>query len=280
MPRKPRVLTPTGTYHVVIRGSDHQLMFEEQKDYLQYLDILSFYKEQCSFEIYAYCLMPNHVHLIIHSATTPLSSIFRRINTKFSTWFNHKYQRTGYLQQGRYYSEPIEDDEYLLTAIRYVHHNPQKAGLEETLGTVYPWSSYRNYLDSDDDLVDTHFPLSVYGSIDNFLYHHVLPSEDNVLDTELFRSRIPDSIAKEILFAETKCANASDFQSLRQAERDRYISILYKKGLSIRQINRLCGVPKGIIEKAIKTSTADSSHSECLQDKRNVPKAEGKGTLL
>ena len=72
MPRKPRAISESNIYHVVIRGADRQQMFEEKNDYVKYLDILSYYKKECQFEIYAYCLMSNHVHLLIHTSNTPL----------------------------------------------------------------------------------------------------------------------------------------------------------------------------------------------------------------
>ncbi len=115
MPRKPRAISESNIYHVVIRGADRQQMFEEKNDYDKYLDILSYYKKECQFEIYAYCLMSNHVHLLIHTSNTPLATVFRRINTRYAVWFNMKYDRTGFLQQGRYYSEPVNDERYLLT---------------------------------------------------------------------------------------------------------------------------------------------------------------------
>ena len=106
MPRKARLKSTSNVYHVVIRGANRQQMFEDRKDYLKYLDILEYYKRECNYSIYAYCLMSNHVHLLIYTPVTPLEMIFRRINTRYAVWFNMKYDRTGYLQQGRYYSEP------------------------------------------------------------------------------------------------------------------------------------------------------------------------------
>ena len=98
MPRHSRKKSSTQTYHVVIKGADRQLLFEETKDYIKYLDILEYYKEKFSFNIYAYCLMSNHVHLLIHHPdTVSLESIFRHINTTYATWFNLKYKRTGFV---------------------------------------------------------------------------------------------------------------------------------------------------------------------------------------
>ena len=100
--RHARKKSSTQTYHVVIKGADRQLLFEESKDYIKYLDILEFYKDQLKFEIYAYCLMSNHVHLLLrHPNTVSLESIFRHINTTYACWFNAKYDRTGFVQDGQ-----------------------------------------------------------------------------------------------------------------------------------------------------------------------------------
>ena len=130
MPRHARKKSSTNTYHVVVKGADNQLLFEDPKDYEKYMELLIYYKERCKFELFAYCIMSNHVHLLLrHSQDGSLESIFRHLNTAYSTWFNMKYNRTGYLQDGRYYSEPVEDERYLISALRYIHFNPSKAGL-------------------------------------------------------------------------------------------------------------------------------------------------------
>ena len=131
MARQARKLSSTLTYHVIVRGADRQLLFEETKDYLKFLDFLQLYKEKYEFEIFAYCLMSNHVHLLLrHPETVTLERIFRSLNSSYASWFNQKYQRTGFLFGGRYYSEPVESDQYLLTVLKYIHFNPTKAYLE------------------------------------------------------------------------------------------------------------------------------------------------------
>ena len=118
MPRNARQKSITRTYHVVIKGADRQLLFEEKRDYEKYLDFINYYKQECQFELLAYCLMSNHVHLLIrHSPEYSLETIFRRLNTSYAIWFNMKYDRTGFVQNGRYFSEPVDSERYLLTFI-------------------------------------------------------------------------------------------------------------------------------------------------------------------
>lgn len=253
MPRHTRQLSSTQTYHIVIKGADRQLLFESSKDYLKYLDILAYYKQKCHFELFAYCLMSNHVHLLLrHSPEYSLENIFRRINTSYSIWFNMKYDRTGFLQNGRYHSEPVEDERYLLTVVKYIHFNPAKAGLEHMPGESYPWSSYFDYINEFSKLSDTSLILSIVGGKMQFQILHSNPSENVCLDVEQLRKRIPDDVAKEIIFNISNCSCCTEFQKLPLIDRDKNIRLIHEKGVSIRQINRLTGTPRGIIEKICK----------------------------
>lgn len=252
MPRKPRKTSELQIYHIVIKGADRQVIFEEEKDFKKYLDILDFYKDVCHFELYAYCLMSNHVHLIIHVNAVSLSTIFRKINTTYAGWFNAKYSRTGHLQDDRYFSEAINTTEYLLSAIRYVHFNPTKAGLELFPGQTYPWNSYNSFFNSYQNFVDTKCVLSFFENINQFSNFHKVPPSEDILDIEKTRRHIPDDIAKEIIREISGCSNSTSFQNLSIKERNDYILEIHKKGVSVRQINRLTGTSRGIIERLIK----------------------------
>lgn len=251
MSRNSRQLSSTDTYHVVIRGADHQLLFEEKKDYQKYLEILQLYEAECQFELYAYCLMPNHIHLLIHSPVTSLGSVFRHVSTTYSSWFNAKYNRTGYLQEGRYFSEPVETEKYLFTVLRYIHQNPIKAGLETVPGETYPWNSFCDYISGINDIVNIEYILQLLGGLESFRSLHQIIVEEECLDINTLRKRLPDDVARDIIRTECNCETVSDFQKLTLLERNGNIILLRKKGLSIRQINRLTGTPKGVIEKII-----------------------------
>lgn len=259
MPRKARKISATNIYHVVIKGSDHQILFEEKKDYIKYLHILDYYREECNFSIYAYCLMSNHVHLIIRINEVPLSTIFRKINTSYAGWFNTKYNRTGFLQDGRFFSEPIENEDYLLSAIRYVHLNPTKAGLEESPGKKYRWSSYNDFFANISTMIDTKYVLSFYENISDFrASHSQFPTED-IFDIEKARRHLPDDVAKEIIAEISKCNCSAEFQNLPLKERNKFIYQIHNKGVSIRQINRLTGTPKGVIDRILKKNNMSQS---------------------
>lgn len=119
-------------YHITTRGNNKECIFLGEKDYEEYLKILEeatdYYKEY-KYEIICYCLMSNHVHLMIKANYKPLSAVMRRINSRYAKYFNDKYGYVGHLFQSRYYSEIIKDDVQLLVASRYVHLNPVKANI-------------------------------------------------------------------------------------------------------------------------------------------------------
>jgi len=145
MPRYPRQYSKTGIYHIMLRGNERKDIFIDEEDKGKFIKIVFNKKADEAFKLYAYCLMDNHLHLIIKEQKDTISQIIKKIATSYVYYFNNKYKRVGHLFQDRYKSETIEDEAYLLSAIRYVHHNPEKA--EITKKEKYKWSSYPYYID-------------------------------------------------------------------------------------------------------------------------------------
>lgn len=162
MGRQARQLSSSGFYHVTFRGVNHQHIFEEESDYTYFLKALGDLKIDLAFEVHAYCLMSNHVHLLLRERQSgDISLIMKRLLTKYAMYFNRKYQRSGALIAGRYKSAPVEVDEYFIPLQCYIHQNPLKAGLVNKL-EEYPFSSYREYLFGR-ELADTAFSLELLG---------------------------------------------------------------------------------------------------------------------
>ena len=133
--RTERVRSSTGIYHVIQRGINRQVIFHEDEDFLRYLSTLERAKRECGCELYGYCLMSNHIHLLIreHSDIFTISNLIKKIASSYVHWYNRKYQRTGHLFEERFKSEVVEDDQYLLTVIRYIHQNPTKSQMVEAV---------------------------------------------------------------------------------------------------------------------------------------------------
>ena len=250
MSRKERKMSGSGVYHVVIKGVDRQDIFIDTRDYYKYLDVLSLYKEECKYEIYAYCLMTNHVHIIIKENEVPLETIFRKLNTHYAMWFNKKYEREGHLQQDRFYSEPIETEAYLLTAIRYIHQNPIKAGIESEIGKQYRWSSYKEYERQKSTLTDIKFPLSIWPH-DDFMEFNQTVTDDECLDINQKKKRITDEEAIKKLLDISRCKSKVEFDVLPTKEKMNIVSVLHEEGISERQLCRITGMSRGIVKHAV-----------------------------
>jgi len=111
---------------------------------MSFLEVLKECKTLSGYKIYGYCFIGNHIHLILKIEKEDLGKIFKRIGARYVYYYNWKYKRSGHLFQGRFKSEPIDDDSYLLTVLRYIHNNPVKAGLSKS-AEKYRWSSYNEY---------------------------------------------------------------------------------------------------------------------------------------
>ncbi len=145
MPRKPRLLTEAGVYHIVTRGNNRQTLFRETTDYEFFLSLLLRVKEEHLFDIYHYCLMRNHVHLLMRFYDAEsLRKVMQRVNLRYAKYYRKKYKYCGHVFQDRFKSFAIEKDAYLLECGRYIERNPLKARIVEVL-IDYPWVSYGYY---------------------------------------------------------------------------------------------------------------------------------------
>lgn len=247
MPRTAREKSRTDTYHIMLRGINQQQIFEDEEDCDKFIEILKHYQAICGYKVFAYCLMGNHIHLLMEFPKAPIEQVFKRIGSKYVYWYNIKYQRKGHLFQDRFRSEPVDDDPYFFTVIRYIHQNPVKAGLCKNVQD-YKYSSYNGYF-TDSDLIDKEFVFSVI-SKEDFIEHNNQSSTAKCLDVdEKVIKRVTDEEARKIIKKYSKCENVTEFQAIPIGKRDKYLRIFKEKGISIRQISRLTGVSYYVIQK-------------------------------
>ena len=162
MARKPRIHFPEAVYHVILRGNAGQNVFREDQDFLRFYRLIEEGRKRYAHRIHAFCLMPNHVHLVIQVGETPLSRIIQNLSQRYTSWINRKHEKSGHVFQGRYKAIVIDADSYLLELIRYIHLNPVRAGLV-SLPEHYPWSSDDSYKDeSKHSWVTTDWVLSQF----------------------------------------------------------------------------------------------------------------------
>lgn len=145
MARQARIKSESGIYHVMLRGNERRQVFLDDEDKQRFMEIMLQKMQSAAGRLYAFCILDNHVHMVCQEVGQPLYILMKRIGVTYAAYFNKKYNRIGHVFQDRFRSEAIEDESYLLSAIRYVHKNPVKLAGEFTID--YPWSSYSWYMD-------------------------------------------------------------------------------------------------------------------------------------
>lgn len=144
MARKARVKNAGAVYHVIQRGNNQEYVFQEPRDKNYLLKQLRELKLGMGFKVYAYVIMDNHYHLMLQTLGEDLNKVMQRLNSKYGSYYNNCYERSGHVFQGRYKSSIILDERYLFTVLWYIHHNPVRAGITGSV-SEYHWSSDRIY---------------------------------------------------------------------------------------------------------------------------------------
>jgi len=245
MGRKQRIESPTGYYHVMQRGAGKQILFEDNNDYIRYLSKLRQCEGHLDFNLVAYCLMNNHVHLLVHAENIDtLSTLIRQVGTSYASYYNIKYDHVGYVFQGRFLSEAIYDELHLLACVRYIHNNPVKAGFGTRDG--YRWSSFNEYF-GEKKYIDTDLVERILGSKKQFLFFSETPDDRFFLDEE--NDVVTCSIGQEIVRKHfgNEFENSLMVKHLCVEERNRIIMEMKNAGLSNRQIELVTGVSRGVV---------------------------------
>ncbi|MTH53955.1 transposase [Bacillus mangrovi] len=145
MPRKLRDWKENTIYHITARGNRRMEIFHYKQDREKYLELLG---EVCTlypFKLHAYCLMSNHIHLLLETESVPLSSIIRVLHSRYAVFINHRHKYEGHLFQGRFAASEIRDDYQFKDTSRYIHLNPVKSSIV-LHPSEYLWSSYESYI--------------------------------------------------------------------------------------------------------------------------------------
>lgn len=257
MPRNARQISGTGIYHIIVRGINRQTIFFEDDDYQKYIDTIRRFIANGDANVLGYCLMSNHLHLLIQDNNIAISKIMKQIGTSYAYWYNCKYERSGHVFQDRFKSENIEDDSYLITVIRYIHQNPVKAGIV-TKAENYIWSSCRVYYGEKEyppGLTQTSLILGMFGettsqSIECFKVYNDEKNDDHCLEDDCTKN-LPDSEAIKIMTNLNNNQAISTLTNMPKAERDLLLQRFKEtEGLSLRQIARLTGLGYQTVNRA------------------------------
>lgn len=253
MPRDKRILAKSNVYHIIARGIDRQDIFYDDKDKRIFLKQLKEVKQKFEFEVYAYCLMYNHIHLVIRVQNGLISKIIQSLEIRYSQYFNNRYDRTGHLFENRFRSKNVEDKQYLLDVCRYVHRNPESAGISSTVN--YKWSSYNEYIGSA-ILVNKKILLHYFeDKIENFVdfttnkRRNIYQDIKESLEYELINS-FNDEEIKDIIIKKYRFNSINDFSKLNKFEKEEIIFDLKKlPGTNKTQLSRVIRVSRRIIER-------------------------------
>lgn len=251
VPRVARERSRTGVYHVILRGINGQVIFIDDEDFQKLLLTIKDCRGKSGFEIYAYCLMSNHVHLLMKEEKEELGIVFRRVGASYVHWYNRKYGRRGHLFQDRYKSEAVEIEGYFLTVIRYIHQNPLKAGIVGEIGD-YPWSSYREYIEKP-WICNTEFALDLFSKDKEkaralFKDYNLQENKDECFEYDQ-NARLNDAEATDFIKSISRVKSPTEIQGYEKGKLNDIIKRCRNRGLSIRQIERLTGVSFGVIRR-------------------------------
>lgn len=259
MARKPRRYGETGIYHIIIRGNNRQNIFYDDNDRKIFISLLKKYTDQLNISVYAYCLMNNHVHLLIGKGNFLMSKLMLKLNTSYVRRFNIKYERTGHLFQGRYLSMPIENEVSFKKVIRYIIRNPQKAGISKY--DEYEWSSFTEIKHSKIDssaaienenhksVTDSSYIFRVFGGFKNFSDYVSLSNSDECMEYEN-KIILNDSRCLSIIREKLCVINPHSLQNLDRNTIIEKVSILKKNGIPSYKISRLTGISQSLIRRA------------------------------
>ena len=271
MARQARIASDTGVYHVMLRGVNRQDIFECDKDYLKFLDLLrraAYPRDDDNkplppnLVIYAYCLMPNHVHLLVKEVPRMvISDAMKSISVSYAWYFNHKYEHLGHLFQDRFRSEVVRDFEYFITLLRYIHQNPVAAMICSDVNH-YRWSSWCEYnttLPCDVHVCSASSVLQKipYKELEGHVYDP-MPKAQRILDFDNDTSiRLSDDRVRE--FVEYDCGvKITDIQKLEKEQRNKIILKALAFGAGLRQLSRMTGISRKLIEK-VRDTKGDGS---------------------
>ena len=240
----------------MVRGINRQDIFYDEKDYRYFLEIMSRLKGLGKCEIYGYCLMGNHVHILLEEKEE-ISLIMKSIGTSYAWWYNKKNDRVGHVFQDRYKSETVDDDQYLLSVLRYIHNNPAKAQLV-VQPEQYKWSSCSAYYGEQENpvgLTNTAFILGMMAenkeaAIVQFKEYMQQEDNDKYLDIEIRQRKSDESLYEEIREI-LKGQSITMIQTMDKQQRDEILRQIKKiEGANQRQIARVIGINQSTVFKA------------------------------
>lgn len=247
MPRSSRQKSYTKVYHVIIRGINKQDIFLDNQDFRKMIKEVKRTKQKYEFEIYAYALMSNHVHFILKDKNDNLSIAIQSLAVSYSNYFNKKYERVGHLFENRFKSHAVESESYLKNLVRYIHKNPENAGLKN-----YIWTSYGEYMSDENKLITKEQVMLIFeNNIENFkAFHNVYEKNQDYDKGYEMISKLQDNEAKKIIQEIINEPNLIKIQNYETTKKKKAIQkIVNIEGITKVQVSRIIGISTKTITK-------------------------------
>lgn len=253
MSRALRYQSPTGYYHIMVRGAGKQIIFEDDYDCQFYLSRIAECVKEKEYDLVAYCIMINHVHLLLRADSKEnISKLMQKVGSAYAVYFNNKYEHIGHVFQGRYKGKLITSESYFLTCIRYIHNNPAKANISSREN--YRWSSYREYV-QDNGVTNRAILYDLIGGKNQFIrFSDIKDSDEDIssmMDCRIVAKPYEEGLAVICSCLGESCQSGLMVKILRKPERNKILRKLKQTGLSVKQIEKLTGVSKSIIYRAL-----------------------------
>ncbi|MBR6959297.1 MAG: transposase [Clostridiales bacterium] len=246
MPRTRRTISEKGYYHVVSRGMEGLNIFRKVIDFRMFLNMVFALAEEHGIGIIAYCLMEDHFHLLIRDTENQLSKFMSRLLVRYARYYNKKYSHTGRIFYDRFFSRSIDTMGYLLEVYRYILMNPVKAKVCRI--DEYRWSSYRDYY-----MFDPETDIAIIRSmLPTPSLHELFLRTRDTHDPSYYETRPPapdDHRLNSMIASIADVDSPKEIALMNTEERNDVIRRLRSKGLSIRQIARITGIGRGVIQK-------------------------------
>lgn len=247
--------TITGFYHVCARSMGGRQIFESDEDRWEFLGLMCDYCRDAQVTIVAWCLMSDHVDLVLLDCEDEISATMQRLLLTYARRFNKRTGRAGCLFRERFERRSLDTDRQVMEAIRFVHANPQKAGI--SLIERYPWSSFAEYLRAyDNDMTrgfsDPSCVLELFGSAKAFIAYSLStpdgcePAMPDLEETEWERHAFAEKLAKGL------GVPLHGVKAAPSARRNTVILGLHDAGFTVRQIERYTGIGKSTVSRIVR----------------------------
>ena len=250
MPRMLRKAYRANYNHIILRGIPEKPIFVDEDDKLRFLRQLGDCLSEYDIELHAYCLMENHIHLLVFVQSDCMSSFIQKLASRYASYYNYKYSKCGALFQGRFRHEPIRNREYYLSVLRYIHRDPENSNIGAF--DKFRWNSYAEYRagskKGDAGIVSTGTALELLGGFNNF--RKFLACEDDIIGMDVDNNsaesdeRVSVFISRRLNIKTPRAINEMNIKS-----RNMLIREMRALGITATQIARLTGVSRTVIYK-------------------------------